>query len=217
MKKSISTLAAACSFLLATACSNEASNNDQASTHTEMVQREEMAEGEMDHQEMSHTVSAETEMEVPQYEQVPAAVKTQVQQITNYYLEIKNALVASKTAEAQAAATKLIAPLEQFNASALPADQQKFYKEQAASIQDAAKGIISASDVEAQRKHFGPLSQSVYALNKSFAAKEGSLYRQYCPMANNNKGGYWLSAEKEVLNPYFGEKMLKCGKVAETL
>lgn len=217
MKKSFLTLAAACTILLATACNNESSNNDPASTHTEMVQREEMAEGEMDHQEMSHGVSSETEIDVPIYQQAPAAVKTQVQQITNHYLELKNALVASKPAEAQAAATKLIAPLEQFNASTLPADLQKFYKEQAASIKEAATSISKANDVEAQRKHLGSLSQSVYALNKSFDAKKGPLYRQYCPMANNNKGGYWLSAEKEVLNPYYGDKMLECGKVAETL
>ena len=29
-------------------------------------------------------------------------------------------------------------------------------------------------------------------------------------MANNNKGGYWLSEKKEIANPYYGSKMLKC-------
>jgi hypothetical protein len=36
-------------------------------------------------------------------------------------------------------------------------------------------------------------------------------------MAFNNEGAYWLSAEKEVNNPYFGDKMLHCGSVKEEL
>jgi hypothetical protein len=32
-------------------------------------------------------------------------------------------------------------------------------------------------------------------------------------MALNNTGGYWLSSEEKILNPYFGDKMLKCGKI----
>lgn len=210
-------MAAACSMLLATACNNESSSNDQASNHAEMMHQEEMAEGEMNHQEMSSTSSSETALQVAQFEQVPAAAKTQVQQLTNYYLEIKNALVAGKPIEAQAAATKLMAPLEQFNTASLPADQQEFYKQQVQSLKDAATAVKNSSNVEAQRKQLGQLTQSVYALNKAFDANEKELYRQYCPMANNNQGGYWLSAEKEVLNPYFGDKMLECGKVAETL
>ncbi|MBA4058359.1 MAG: hypothetical protein C0490_26815, partial [Marivirga sp.] len=45
----------------------------------------------------------------------------------------------------------------------------------------------------------------------------GILYLEYCPMANNNEGAYWLSNEKEIKNPYFGDKMLKCGSVKETI
>lgn len=36
-------------------------------------------------------------------------------------------------------------------------------------------------------------------------------------MVFNNKGGYWLSTEEEILNPYYGDKMLHCGKVTETI
>ena len=220
MKRTILTLAAASTILFATACNTESANNGSDMAHQEMAHEEmhgeEMTEGEMDHQMMTNTAD-EAEADVPVYEQVPAGVKTQVQQLTNYYLEIKNALVASKPVEAQTAATKIMAPLEQFNATTLPAEQQELYKQQASNIQNAASAIIKANDINAQRDQLGTLTQSVYALNKAFGANETALYRQYCPMANNNKGGYWLSSEKEIRNPYFGDKMLKCGKVAETL
>jgi hypothetical protein len=36
-------------------------------------------------------------------------------------------------------------------------------------------------------------------------------------MAFNNTGGFWLSDSKTIRNPYFGDKMLTCGQVRETL
>lgn len=44
----------------------------------------------------------------------------------------------------------------------------------------------------------------------------GAVYKQYCPMAFNNDGASWLSAESVIRNPYFGSKMLNCGKITET-
>jgi hypothetical protein len=32
-------------------------------------------------------------------------------------------------------------------------------------------------------------------------------------MANENNGADWISAEKNIRNPYFGDKMLTCGTV----
>jgi Cu(I)/Ag(I) efflux system membrane fusion protein len=32
-------------------------------------------------------------------------------------------------------------------------------------------------------------------------------------MAFDNKGGFWISKEPEIKNPYFGDIMLKCGEV----
>jgi Cu(I)/Ag(I) efflux system membrane fusion protein len=44
-----------------------------------------------------------------------------------------------------------------------------------------------------------------------------TLYVQKCPMANSNKGAVWLSTEKEVKNPYYGDTMLTCGSVIEEI
>ncbi|MFT7036414.1 MAG: hypothetical protein ACJA2S_004943, partial [Cyclobacteriaceae bacterium] len=77
--------------------------------------------------------------------------------------------------------------------------------------------IIDTNDPSKQRDHFNTLSDNVYDLIKSTSANERAIYRQFCPMAMNNKGAYWLSAEKEVNNPYFGDMMLHCGSVKEEL
>ena len=33
-------------------------------------------------------------------------------------------------------------------------------------------------------------------------------------MANSDKGAIWLSTEEEIMNPYFGSAMQKCGSIA---
>ena len=44
-----------------------------------------------------------------------------------------------------------------------------------------------------------------------------TVYYQFCPMAFNEKGAFWLSTTKEISNPYFGDQMLTCGEIKETL
>ena len=36
-------------------------------------------------------------------------------------------------------------------------------------------------------------------------------------MANNNQGAIWLSTDKEIKNPYFGDDMLTCGRVIDEI
>ena len=45
-----------------------------------------------------------------------------------------------------------------------------------------------------------------------FGTTGETIYYQYCPMARDNKGAYWLSAVEEIKNPYFGDAMLTCGE-----
>jgi hypothetical protein len=80
--------------------------------------------------------------------------------------------------------------------------------------------IIDNKDIKSKRVSFYELSKSLIKefKNKSIETKEGQdIYIQFCPMAMNNKGAIWLSAEYNVLNPYYGETMLKCGVVRDTI
>ncbi|MGJ8664779.1 MAG: DUF3347 domain-containing protein [Patiriisocius sp.] len=72
--------------------------------------------------------------------------------------------------------------------------------------------IADTKDVEEQRKRFEAVSAAVEKIVTGNVA-DGALYKQYCPMAFGNKGASWLSDSKEIRNPYFGDKMLKCGRI----
>lgn len=114
------------------------------------------------------------------------------------YLAVKDALVSTDAAMAQKAAKEFLS----------------------VNTNDALKGaleaIASSTDVAAQRQAFETLSESMYSFVKT-AGTSTVLYKQYCPMAFNNTGAYWLAAEKEVNNPYFGDRMLHCGSVQEVV
>jgi hypothetical protein len=120
-----------------------------------------------------------------------------------HYLHLKNALVASNPAEAKNAAAEL-----QKTLSAIPGG-----KEAAAE----AATISASSNIAEQRKSFASLSTAMTGIIKASKLSAGSLYVAYCPMANDHEGAYWLSNEKEIKNPYFGDRMLRCGSVKETL
>ncbi|HAA17248.1 MAG TPA: hypothetical protein DCP28_00195, partial [Cytophagales bacterium] len=69
--------------------------------------------------------------------------------------------------------------------------------------------------LETARALLDPLSKQMYALTKSFDWSAVEVYYQYCPMALEDQGAYWLSRDKEIRNPYFGDAMLTCGEVRE--
>jgi len=81
----------------------------------------------------------------------------------------------------------------------------------------ASMEITLLNAIDNQRIHFQRISDMMINLSKGFSTFEQPLYVQYCPMANNNNGAYWLSKEAQIRNPYFGDKMLRCGEVKQTL
>jgi len=66
------------------------------------------------------------------------------------------------------------------------------------------------------RREFNTLSQVLAYSIQQFGA-EGPVYRQFCPMAFEEAGAYWLSRDEEITNPYLPEDMLRCGDVIEPL
>lgn len=67
------------------------------------------------------------------------------------------------------------------------------------------------------RKPFQQVSNNMIDIETSFNPTNETLYVLHCPMANNNQGADWLSINKEVKNPYYGQSMLTCGVVTKEL
>lgn len=120
-----------------------------------------------------------------------------------HYIHLKDALVSSDKDEAKKAATDLQKSLTAISTGKKAAAE--------------ASKIVSSSDITMQRQSFSHLSNEMSSLVKASKLSAGTLYVEYCPMANDNTGALWLSNEREIKNPYFGDMMLKCGSVKETV
>ncbi len=134
--------------------------------------------------------------------------------ILGQYLRIKDALISSDVEKANIAADGLHKVL--LNES----KTNKNLNLKTGQLKEIAQNIIDADDIQIKRKSFFQLSEIIFEAlqNKSISSKEESnLYLQFCPMAFNNSGGIWLSSEHDILNPYFGDMMLTCGVVRDTI
>jgi len=128
-----------------------------------------------------------------------------------YYLHLKDALVGSWPEEARRTASELQKTLASVSGGKNASDE-------------AAK-VGASANLADQRKAFSILSNEMATFVKGGKLWTGMLYLEYCPMANNNAGAYWLSNEKEIKNPYFGYKIMKssdklllgCGIVKEMI
>jgi Protein of unknown function (DUF3347) len=135
------------------------------------------------------------------------------QKIVTDYMALKDALVATSKDEAAKGGKQLEASLRSFDVSGYTAEQQKELKD---IIDDAKEHAehISRSEMDHQREHFKTLSKDIIDL-VAITGTETTLYQQFCPMYD--KGSAWLSKEKEIKNPYYGSKMLSCGKVQKEI
>ena len=121
------------------------------------------------------------------------------------YLGVKNALVKTDAKLAGEDASKMARQI---------GDSQD---EMLVKLKADALAIANTDDVAKQREKFNTMSQNIYNYVKQIGGEKQGLYKQYCPMAFNDTGAFWLSAEKEVNNPYFGSMMLHCGVVKEEI
>ena len=117
------------------------------------------------------------------------------------YMELKNALVASDAELAKKKAQTLM--------SAIPASE--------IALVEAAAPITQTKDIEKQREQLPALTDALVELVNRRGNGGQKLYYQHCPMAFDNLGASWLSTEKEIRNPYFGDRMLTCGRVEKEL
>ena len=148
---------------------------------------------------------------------VSPVFRTQLKKITEQYLGLKDALVKDDNIAAQKSAEAFLNALTKVDIKLLT-DQEAhnhwmlIVKE----VYSSATSISKTSDIEVQRNHFKHLSAHLIKAVKLFGVDQ-EVYEQFCPMANDNKGAYWLSQFKEIKNPYFGKAMSTCGETKATI
>lgn len=148
--------------------------------------------------------------------EVSTIFQSQLTQLTEEYFKVKNSLVSDNALATQKAAETLQSNLSKVDMSLVEGPGHDKWMAIRSEIQKAAGLITKESEIANQRRHFSPLSQAFLNLTETFGLTKDKVYKEYCPMAFDNKGAYWLSESEEIRNPYFGKSMLACGEVTKT-
>ena len=143
--------------------------------------------------------------------------KAQLQQAYDAYIPMKDAFVLSDAAEVGRLAKELRANLDRVDLGLLTGEAHMVCMKQIETLKGSVEKIAGAGEIESQRLEFAAFNSTFYNTISVFGLPGGTVYYQYCPMANGDAGAYWLSTFKEIKNPYFGDAMLACGETRETL
>ena len=143
--------------------------------------------------------------------------KEALKPIYQEYLNLKDALAADNLANAKKAGIAMQKSLSKVDMSLFSGDSHKIWMKHQNNLKLALKLAPNFKTIEEVRKAFHSISEAMIALTNSFKPFGQTLYVQYCPMVDGNKGANWLSQFEEIKNPYFGAAMLKCGETKATI
>lgn len=160
--------------------------------------------------------TAAAEASEPQF-QVDAQFQGQLAAVFSSYIKLKDAFVESDGGKVAEEARQTAGALAAVDMKLLSGAAHNDWMTYLSPIQSALTEMQETNDIGIQRGAFSNLSDNMYKSIKAFGLGGQEAFYEYCPMAFNNEGAYWLSLEEEIKNPYFGESMLTCGQVKEKL
>ena len=134
-------------------------------------------------------------------------------EVIDGYLKLKDAFVSSDALQLKKSVQSLQRSLNNMLAKTITVEERKVIEK----LESYVQNIENEVDIEQQRMYFKPLSQQVIELARASKQLQKTLYVQFCPMADQDRGAFWLSSEEEIRNPYFGDKMMTCGNVEEVV
>ncbi|MCF8246377.1 MAG: efflux RND transporter periplasmic adaptor subunit [Saprospiraceae bacterium] len=149
--------------------------------------------------------------------EVSKPAKAAVKQLFDLYFPMKDALINGDFTTAKKQGDDLKKAFEKTSMGLFSGPAHDHWMKHSGAAVVTLNKLVVAKDLEVARLHFKPLSEQMVALAQAFGPFDSAIYVQHCPMADGNVGADWLSLDKEIRNPYFGEKMLKCGRVTETI
>ena len=170
-----------------------------------------MEEGSMETESIHPEVNISTE----KFES-SAVFKEQLKNVFQAYIPLKDALIETDPKTAKENAQPLLAAINNVDMTEVKCEAHMEWMKDLNVLMKTTEYITRETDVEKIRSALSPLSDQLYQTILKFEVETGG-YRQYCPMAFDFKGAFWLSNSDSVLNPYFGDVMLTCGNVEEEL
>lgn len=166
------------------------------------------------------TESTATEPTVKAAYTYSEAFSQSINNTLNAYYSLKDAFVATDAVKVNEAGTQLKILLDSLKLEEVQKNDSLGFSSiygRPGDVSAEITGMLGENDIEKKRESFEMISNAMYDLLRVIKPAGVTIYYQYCPMAFENKGAYWLSNADSIRNPYFGKKMLTCGETKETL
>jgi len=133
------------------------------------------------------------------------------------YINIQKSLASDNLNTAKTSYNQLSDAVKEVDMSLFNGESDKQWMSFYDSILNISGTINKSSNIEKIRNLFEETSNIIIDLHKYFGHSDSiDFYLTFCPMAFKNKGAYWIQTDSVVNNPYYGEKMLRCGEIKET-
>jgi len=146
-------------------------------------------------------------------DEIPPMFLKQFDAVTGAYLALQQALAFSKFEKGRESVRDMISSLDGVDMTLLREPSHGEWMKLHNGLRDALDGARMASDLEALRTAFLPLSLLLIEIGETFGPSREPLYIAHCPMAFDDTGGDWITAEPKIENPYFGDRMFACGVI----
>jgi len=149
---------------------------------------------------------------------IPKAFRDGLSAVVVPYLDLGEALSKDDLESAATAAAAFEDALSSVPAAGLGEKARERWRRSVSAMREAAAALRKATDLEAARRPFVLMSDTLADLLARFGhAGPGDLCVIHCPMAFSNRGADWIQRGKETRNPYFGASMYRCGDVTRSL
>lgn len=146
------------------------------------------------------------------------ALREQLGAVYSGYFSMHAALAGDDADRATTAAAETLKSLEAVNITLFDSASHQIWMKTSAQLRDVLSQATKTHDIKTLRENFYLVSQHLIGLAKALGAiGSEATYVMHCPMAFDNKGAQWLQNSEDLLNPYFGATMLKCGSVEEVI
>ena len=129
--------------------------------------------------------------------------------LLKYYIDLKDALIKSDFTRAGIKAKVFDDEIKKLLKSTKNEGKELHV------IKRNLNNISNAKTLKSQRKAFKPLSDYLISIFSQIKSLDSKVFVQHCDCVDDFTGGSWLSLDSKVLNPYFGDAMLNCGRVEQ--
>ncbi len=134
-------------------------------------------------------------------------------QVLEKYIQMQRALSEDELGKGKEAFSGLHAIMHMMPVQELDSATLSHWHSHEVRIMAVLHDMASSETMEEFRLQFAVFTPVLSEAIETFGIQGNIPYLFHCPMANANKGAYWIQTDRQPANPYMGKAMPECGQL----